>query len=256
MPPKRLLATYIATSARWSRRSTSSPWSGKQAMPTLASTVSVTPWTTNGSCSAATSRLASRSVSAASSSSGSRTANSSPPRRATVSTERSEPRSRAAERVVDLLEAVEVEHQHAGVMALGGGLAGGGDRALAEQRPVGQLGEPIVQRLMLGGAGVPARAVDRGQRQQQERQQQVVVRLDGDDKWAEAEHQPGRPGLEAAVLPQVLEDQPTVRGGVGAAAPLVVEREQRAAGHRQCDHRGHGQWARGGGPGQHGQREE
>ena len=52
-----------------------------------------------------------------------------------------------AEAVVDLLEPVEVQEEHGDVLGAGPLLQRLGD-ALAEQRPVGQLGERVVVRLV------------------------------------------------------------------------------------------------------------
>ena len=111
---------------------------------------------------------------------GSSTANSSPPRRASVSpcTERPrQPQRHLAqqlvavgvpERVVDLLEAVEVDEQHRCLIVAA---RGGRERALdpvLEQHTIGQAGQRVVRRL----AAQPARserddAVQRGPEQQQ-----------------------------------------------------------------------------------------
>ena len=86
-------------------------------------------------------------------------ANSSPPTRATVSVSRTQWRSRAghhleqlvadrmAERVVDALEAVEIEIEHRELVAA----ADAGQRLgepLAEQHAVGQIGQRVVARHM------------------------------------------------------------------------------------------------------------
>ena len=83
-------------------------------------------------------------------------ANSSPPRRATVSVSRTQRCSRradlaqqrvagvVAERVVDVLEVIEVEQQQPDLVA---GAARAGERGVepvVEQRPVGQAGEAVV----------------------------------------------------------------------------------------------------------------
>ncbi len=102
----------------------SSPWSGYSAIPMLASTCTRTPSSAIGSASAACSRSAARRAANSSSTRGRIIANSSPPSRAIVSASRRVARRRSptslqepvplmvAERVVHLLEAVEVEQQH------------------------------------------------------------------------------------------------------------------------------------------------
>ena len=91
-------------------------------------------------------------------------ANSSPPMRATVSVSRSSERSRSptsgdelvagivAKRVVDLLEAVEVEHQQSDLLARAAIAGEGLGETVLEQRPVGEPGQLVVQRLVLGEA--------------------------------------------------------------------------------------------------------
>ena len=115
----------------------------------------------------------------------SRTANSSPPSRATVSPARSAPQpprdrdqqlvaARVAERVVDRLEAVEVDQQHAD----GGprprrallGLA----QAVGEQRAVGEVGQRVVERAV-DGVGVVARVGQREARVLGERDQHLAL---------------------------------------------------------------------------------
>ena len=103
-------------------------------------------------------RAATASASAASATSGMLTMNSSPPRRATVSSSRrdavrrAETRSqqhvadRVSERVVDVLEAVEIEEQH---RKLAAAPMRAGDRlsdAVGEQRAVRQSGQRVVVR--------------------------------------------------------------------------------------------------------------
>ena len=79
------LACDIAVSARWSRSSASSPCSGEQAIPTLASTLRFAPATSNGRLSASRILTAAASASALPPTAGSSTAKRSPSMRATVS---------------------------------------------------------------------------------------------------------------------------------------------------------------------------
>ena len=124
--PRLRLAWYIATSARCeqaSRRRRRGP--GSSAMPMLASTCERRrPSSANGSVERRPQRGRPPRRRRRSSTLGRTIANSSPPRRATVSpraarraaasADLSSGRRRVAERVVDLLEAVEVEQQHRG----------------------------------------------------------------------------------------------------------------------------------------------
>ena len=104
-----------------------------------------------------------------------------------------------AERVVDLLEVVEVHDHHgrAAVAALGG--AHGLLDAVAEQHAVREAGERVVQRLVLLGDRLAAAAVDRQQRQEQQRQH-GEREVGGDHEHRrEAEQQAGGRGLEEEV---------------------------------------------------------
>ena len=108
-----------------------------------------------------------------------------------------------AERVVDLLEVVEVDQHHGrgDVRA-----AAGGDRlldAVAEERAVGQAGQRVVQRLVLLGDRRAPAAVD-GEERQQQQQQRGQAELGGQhDDGREAEQQAGGRGLEEEVVGQV-----------------------------------------------------
>ena len=202
-------------SARWISVSTPVPCAGWQAMPMLASTSSVRPSIENGSRRPASSWRA--------------TTLASPGRRSVgqqhaelVAAEAGDGVALAerllqavrdllqqavarvvAERVVDLLEVVEVDQHHGrgDVRA-----AAGGDRlldAVAEERAVGQAGERVVQRLVLLGDRGAAAAVDREERQQ-EQQQRRQAELGGQhDDRREAEQHAGRGGLEEQVVGQV-----------------------------------------------------
>ena len=124
-------------------------------MPMLALTISGRPSATNGCCrSCSTLRAASsaRFTSVA----GNSTANSSPPRRATVS----DARKRAAqarrhflqnqiagvmaERVVDLLEAVEIDQQHGEALLIAMRAQDRLLQPIEEQRAIGKIGERVV----------------------------------------------------------------------------------------------------------------
>ena len=103
------------------------------------------------------------------------TVNSSPPGRATRSSSRTQAVSRAAtlrssvsptvwpERVVDDLEAVEIERQHADAVIQAPGVAKLGLELAGEQRAVRQPGQRILQRAaaqLLLGRGAVKRAGD------------------------------------------------------------------------------------------------
>ena len=202
-------------SARWISVSTPVPCAGWQAMPMLASTSSVRPSIENGSRRPASSWRATTLASPGRRRAGSSTPNSSPPRRATVSRSPSELLEAVrdllqqavarvvAERVVDLLEVVEVDQHHGrgDVRA-----AAGGDRlldAVAEERAVGEPGQRVVQRLVLLRDRGAAAAVDREERQQQQQQrgQRELGRQHHDRR--EAEQQAGGRGLEEQVVGEV-----------------------------------------------------
>ena len=137
-------------------------------MPIDASIASGRSWTTIGCSSAARIRsIVAERRRRRSGGSGSSSPNSSPPSRATVSDARSAPCSRAptsleqlvagrvAERVVDLLEAIEVHHQRP--RAACRRRSAWRDRLLdpvAEEHPVRQAGERVVQRLVLVQLGL------------------------------------------------------------------------------------------------------
>ena len=117
------LAWYMATSARWSSSSAVVPWSGQSAAPMLASITTSSPSISNGAWSAAPMRRP-MSAACASPAPGSSSANSSPPRRATsprladrvtqpgAELDEQQVAGVVAERVVEVLEAVEVDHRH------------------------------------------------------------------------------------------------------------------------------------------------
>ena len=56
-----------------------------------------------------------------------------------------------AERVVDLLEAVEVEHEQGDLLARAAVTGQGLREAVLEQGAIGEAGELVVERLVLGG---------------------------------------------------------------------------------------------------------
>jgi hypothetical protein len=152
---------YIAKSA--SPRSFSIDIRGSRVctMPMLAPTRITTLPRTTGSLISASTRSATRKAPSATSTESSSTANSSPPSRTTVSSGRTARRMRrgdlaqqrvalcVAERVVHGLEAVEVEQQQCDALA-----PRGPDHAadpVAEQQPVGQPGQRVVQGLGADG---------------------------------------------------------------------------------------------------------
>ena len=223
-------------SARWISTSTWSPWSGWQAMPIEPPISSVSPSTTNGSRSALCSTSATATASSAPMTSGSRIAE-------LVAAEagdgvggaqrRLEPLGDlleqhvavvVAERVVDLLEVVEVHdhHREAAVAALGGA-----QRlldAVAEQHAVGQAGERVVQRLVLLGDRLAAAAVDGQQRQEQQRQD-GEREVGGDHEHGrEPEQQAGGRRLQEEVGREVAQEADLLRERDGAGDEARVER--------------------------------
>ncbi len=173
-PPS--LARYMATSA--SRTTASAEWlrPSETTMPTEALTTTGRSSTTTGAFRASSSRwatsIAPRSPGRPSHSS----ANSSPPMRASVSlsaTSGAEPQrdlaeqlvaALVAERVVDELEAVDVEHEHGDRAAVARGERERVVHAVDEQRAVGQARERVVQRpvldLLLERDHAPERVVE------------------------------------------------------------------------------------------------
>jgi hypothetical protein len=140
------------------------------------------------------------------------------------------------ERVVDLLEVVEVHQHHAAARA---GPARGPDRlldAVAEQDAVGQPGERVVDGLvLLGDRGAPA-AVDREQRQEQQRhERQRVVGGEHDDR-REPEHQSRRRRLREPVVDEVAPDPASLdQRQHGGHERRVDEEERQRRGHDRGD---------------------
>src|SRR3954471_4145267 len=191
------LARYMATSAS---RMTSSGWESAvaSAIPMEAPTNSSRPSSSNGAVRLCWTRSAIIVASCGSHTSSSSSVNSSPPRRATVSVG---PRAGCgvvrpqgglqplgdglqqlvaglvAERVVDHLEAVEVEEQH-GRARLRVVAAGAPDRlveAVEEQHAVGEAGERVVERVVLQAALGLAAVRDVGERADDARGPAVLV---------------------------------------------------------------------------------
>ena len=113
--------------------------------------------------------------------------NSSPPKRATVSIGRNIDRRRSAsptstrvaglmpERVVDVLEVVDVEEQHADPRVRAPGAVERHPETVEEQGPVGEAGQRVVER-HVGEADLEALALDRvAQRSADERGGQVAL---------------------------------------------------------------------------------
>ncbi len=140
-----------------------------------------------------------------------------------------------AQGVVDVLEAVEVEQQDAHPRALS---AGGGDRllgAVVEEHAVGQVGEPVVQRLVLAEPGVAARPVDREQGHDEQRHEEQAVHRGGHHEWRVADEQGRGPGLEAEVLAQEDEHGRPLGKRRGRPREPVVERDEGGAGGGHAD---------------------
>ena len=95
-----------------------------------------------------------------------------------------------AERVVDLLEVVEIhDHDHGGVAVAAAGADGLVD-PVAEQLAVREAGERVVQRLVLLGDRFPSTAVDGEDRQEEQRDRRQREVGGEDDDRREPEHQP------------------------------------------------------------------
>src|SRR5215203_28739 len=130
-------------------------------MPMLASIWSARPWIVNASSSVVRSFRATATAASASTTFGRRTPNSSPPRRATVSHSRTLCESRTptcfqqlvaarmAERVVDLLEVVEVHDHHGRGNVVAARRGKRVTDAVVEERPVGEVRERVVEGLVL-----------------------------------------------------------------------------------------------------------
>ena len=166
-------------------------------------------WT--GPSSSSSVRRATATASSGPAMSGSRSANSSPPRRATRSAGRVDALRRSAdaleqdvavvvaERVVDLLEAVEVHQQHADLAAAQLGGREGAAHALVQLRAVGQAGERVVVGLMGVDDRLPAAELNRRQRQPQQRDQSKVVGGQHQDDRHESHEDHRHRQLEAEV---------------------------------------------------------
>ncbi|HST39173.1 MAG TPA: hypothetical protein VLK58_06680, partial [Conexibacter sp.] len=135
------------------------------------------------------------------------------------------------ERVVDLLEVVEVHdhHREAAVAALGGA-----QRlldAVAEQHAVGQAGERVVQRLVFLGDRLATAAMDGQQRQEQQRQD-GEREVGGDHEHRrEAEQQAGGRGLQEEVGREVAQEADLLRERDGAGDEARVERVEDDGGN-------------------------
>ena len=134
-----------------------------------------------------------------------------------------------AKRVVDLLEAVEVDHDdaEAGVGAAAAHRLLGAHR---EEGPVGQAGEGVVQGLMVVQRGLPAAEVDRTDRQHQQQDQERAEVGGHDHHGREADQHRGRRGLEAEVVPEVPEEGVLVGQGRRDTGEGVVREEEDGAG--------------------------
>ena len=127
------------------------------AMPTLACTMNSRPATVNGVRIAEQTRAATEATSSTPEASSRRMANSSPPMRATVSPGRTHElrrsaaaikhfvAARVAERVVHVLEAVEIAQQHGNPAGWRGAPREGVLDAVTEEHPVRQLGQRVVK---------------------------------------------------------------------------------------------------------------
>ncbi len=135
-----------------------------------------------------------------------------------------------AERVVDLLEVVEVDQHHRGGAIPA---AAGADHlldAVAEQRAVRQAGERVVERLVLLGDRLAATAVDGEQRQEEQRHgRQGEVGGEGDHR-REAQHQAAGGDLEEPVLDDVTADPQALHEGDHGGDQRGVDQEEDGCG--------------------------
>ena len=243
----------MAMSARWMSCSTAEPCSGAQAMPMLASTSSVRPSIENGSRSWASSRWATALASSWRGQVGDQDAE-------LVAAEAGdhlvllERGAQAlgdllqetvagvvAERVVDLLEVIEVD-QHDGRRTIRAA-AGVHDLLdlVAEERPVRQSCEGVVDRLVLLGDRLPASSVDGEQRQEQQRhRRQGEVGGEGDHR-REAEHQAAGGDLEEPVLDEVAADLDVLHQGDHDRHQRRVDEEERRGGDEDARQVGGGE---------------
>ena len=173
-------------SARCSRVSASSAWSGTNAMPMLSSTFSATPSSAIGrsisACAAAATASASATTAARQrlqdrvlvvAEAGQQRVGAQPGLQASRDLAQDLVAGAVPERVVDLLEGVDVEQQHRD--GAGGGAAGAQRLrgALAKERAVGQAGELVVACEAIVLLGLPAQpARGRGDDPEEDRPQQ------------------------------------------------------------------------------------
>jgi hypothetical protein len=135
--------------------------------------------------------------------------------------------------VVDVLEVVDVDHQHADGVAVA---AGAGDLLLAEAEEVAavvEAGEPVDRRhgldlgeqVALGDLGVVLAALEAAA---------VVHRGDGDDRGADEEELVGERGREVGDLDQAERQRAHVEGVDGE---VEEDRGDGAPGEQQADAR-------------------
>ncbi len=136
-----------------------------------------------------------------------------------------------AERVVDLLEVIEVD-QHDGRRTIRA--AAGVDDLLdlvPEERPVRQPCQRVVDGLVLLGDRLPAASVDGEQWQEQQRHRwQGEVGGEGDHR-REAEHEAAGRDLEEPVLDEVAADPDVLHEGDDDGHQRRVDEEERGGGH-------------------------
>ena len=206
-------------SARCIRDSTSRPWSGNIAMPTLARTSIVMPWKRNGSSIARASLPAITSAASTVVPSGSRTANSSPPTRATSSASGAQASSRGPisrrSRSPAWWPSVSLSSlkwsrsisSSASLVLRGAGGGRGLVEAGEQLAAVGEPGQRIVQRVVLALGGERA---------------QLVLELAAVGRVAHVEHE----ALDARVVQAVGGDDVEV----AVAAVAVREAQRQVAG--------------------------
>ena len=134
---------------------------------------------------------------------------------------------RAAERVVHVAEAVEVDDEEHGLLGLV--VLGRAERAadrLEEQRAVGEPGERVVEREVLHLGGLLAGQVHRGHREREERDEVEPVLGHDRHRRAEREQRAGGPAAEDEVGAEVVGDRGLLEERLGCADECGVGGEE------------------------------
>ena len=127
-----------------------------------------------------------------------------------------------SERVVDLLEAVEVHQQHRATLAL----ADRGRDRVVERQPVGQTRQRVVPCGVLAACALPDRVVDREHRRQEQGQQQRRVGHCRDHDRRQEQQHAGGDENEEKVVAQVPQDRLVLMQGHGDAHRACVDEQE------------------------------